>query len=210
MKKNLIFLGAPGSGKGTQSAKLSDTLGYEHVSTGNLLRDEIAKASELGEKIKEVMSSGELVSDDLVVELLKANLNLDKKAYIFDGYPRNIDQAITLEKILGDYPSLAVYFRIDTEKMVDRLTNRRMTKDGKHIYNLKTNPPKKEGICDVTGEPLVQRKDDTEDVVRNRMEVFNKTMGDVIKHYATKGNLVEVDAEQSMDSVYDAIVKEIK
>lgn len=209
MKKNLIFLGAPGSGKGTQSAKLADALGYEHVSTGNLLRDEIAKGSELGEKIKEVMASGQLVSDDLVVELLKANLDLDSKAYIFDGYPRNIDQVKTLDGIIGNHPVLAIYFKIDTEKMVERLTNRRMTKDGKHIYNLKTNPPKVEGICDVTGETLVQRKDDTEEVVRNRMEVFDATMGKVIDHYGSTGNLVEVDADQPMNDVYNAIVKKI-
>ncbi len=210
MKKNLIFLGAPGSGKGTQSSKLVESEGYGHVSTGDLLRKEIAKESELGQTIKGVMASGDLVSDELVVELLKANLDLDKKAYIFDGYPRNIEQAKTLDGILGDYPRLAIYFSIDTDKMVERLTNRRMTKDGKYIYNLKTNPPRKDGICDVTGESLIQRKDDTEEVVRNRMEVFEKTMGEVKHHYATQGNLVEVDADQSMEDVYNAIVKKIK
>ena len=210
MKKNLIFLGAPGSGKGTQSARLVESEGYAHVSTGDLLRKEIAKESELGKTIKGVMASGDLVSDELVVELLKANLDLNKKAYIFDGYPRNIEQAKTLDGIMGDFPRLAVYFSIDTDKMVERLTNRRMTKDGKHIYNLKTNPPRKEGICDVTGEPLIQRKDDTEQVVRNRMEVFEKTMGEVKDYYASQGNLVEVDADQAMEDVYNAIVKKIK
>lgn len=210
MAQNLIFLGAPGSGKGTQSAKLATSEGYNHVSTGDLLRSEIAKGSELGEKIKGIMASGDLVSDDLVVELLKANLDLDNKSYIFDGYPRNIDQAKTLDAILGDHTAKAIYFKIDTEKMVDRLTNRRMTKDGKHIYNLKTNPPKKEGVCDITGEPLIQRKDDTEEVVRNRMEVFESTMGEVAKHYASAGNLVEVDADQPMDDVYNAIINKIK
>lgn len=210
MKKNLIFLGAPGSGKGTQSARLTSALGYEHVSTGNLLREEISKGSELGEKIKDIMANGELVSDELVVELLKSNLDLENKSYIFDGYPRNIEQAKTLDSILGSHPSVAVYFKIDTEKMVERLTNRRMTKDGKHIYNLKTNPPKKDGICDITGEALVQRKDDTEEVVRNRMDIFNKTMGEVVSHYQGFGKLVEVDADQPMENVYNAIVKKIE
>ena len=210
MKRNLIFLGAPGSGKGTQSAKLVKSEGYEHVSTGNLLRSEIAKESELGLKVKQVMADGQLVSDDLVVELLKANLDLENKAYIFDGYPRNIKQVHTLDDILGKHPSLAIYFKIDTEKMIDRLTNRRMTKDGKHIYNLLTNPPKVDGVCDVTGVPLVQRKDDTEEVVRNRMEVFASTMGEVLEHYSSAGSLVEVNADQPMEDVYDAIVKKIK
>ncbi|MBC77055.1 MAG: adenylate kinase [Halobacteriovoraceae bacterium] len=210
MKENLIFLGAPGSGKGTQSAKLVEANGYEHVSTGNLLRAEIQKETELGKKVKEVMANGQLVSDELVVELLKANLELKSTSYIFDGYPRNIKQAKTLEGILNDYPYTAVYFKIDTEKMVERLTNRRMTKDGKHIYNLKTNPPKQEGICDVTGEKLIQRKDDTEEVVRSRMEVFNSTMGEVVDYYSSKNKLVEVDADQPMQQVYDAIIKKIK
>lgn len=210
MKQNLIFLGAPGSGKGTQSAKLVESKGYEHVSTGNLLRAEIQKESELGKTVKEVMANGQLVSDELVVELLKTNLNLESKAYIFDGYPRNIDQAKTLEDILSGFPYLAVYFKIDTEKMVERLTNRRTTKDGKYIYNLKTNPPKQPGICDVTGEKLVQRKDDTEAVVRSRMEVFNSTMNEVLEYYSEANKLVKVDADQSMQVVYDAIIKKIE
>lgn len=209
MKKNLIFLGAPGSGKGTQSARLAANEGYSHVSTGDLLRSEIAKESELGLRVKEIMAKGQLVSDDLVVELLNANLNLDKESYIFDGYPRNIAQAKTLDDILDGHAYLAVYFKIDTEKMVERLTNRRVTKDGKHIYNLKTNPPKKEGICDVTGEPLIQRKDDTEEVVRDRMKVF-EAVAPVIEHYANAGKLVEVDADQPMEDVYNAIVNKIK
>lgn len=209
MKKNLIFLGAPGSGKGTQSARLAANEGYAHVSTGDLLRSEISKESDLGLRVKEIMAKGQLVSDELVVELLNANLDLDNKCYIFDGYPRNIVQAKTLDGILSDHSYLAVHFKIDTEKMVERLTNRRVTKDGKHIYNLKTNPPKKEGICDVTGEPLVQRKDDTEEVVRDRMKVF-EAVGPVIEHYAKAGKLVEVDADQPMESVYNAIVKKIK
>ncbi|MEX0799367.1 MAG: adenylate kinase [Bacteriovoracaceae bacterium] len=210
MKKNLIFLGAPGSGKGTQSAKLAENEGFEHVSTGDLLRSEVARGSELGKRVKEVMDAGKLVSDDLVVELLKSNLELDKKSYIFDGYPRNIEQAKTLDEILDGFSSLAVYFKLDTEKMVERLVNRRVSRDGKYIYNLLTNPPEKEGVCDVTGEPLIQRKDDTEEVVRNRMKIFKSTMDEVIKHYREKGNLVEVSADQSMDEVYNAIIKKIK
>ena len=116
--KNLIFLGAPGSGKGTQSAILKEQ-GYNHVSTGDLLRSEIASGSELGNKVKSVMDAGNLVSDELVVELLKANLDLENKKYIFDGYPRNIAQAKTLNEIIAGHEYLAVYFKLDTEKLVD-------------------------------------------------------------------------------------------
>lgn len=207
--KNLIFLGAPGSGKGTQSAILKNE-GYQHVSTGDLLRSEIASGSDLGKKVKSVMDAGNLVSDDLVVELLKANLKLDDHKYIFDGYPRNIEQAKTLNGIIDGHEYLAVYFKLDTEMLVERITNRRTTKDGKYIYNLKTNPPKVDGVCDVTGEELIQRPDDTEEVVRNRMKVFEDNMRDVISLYGDLGALVEVNADQDVDSVTKDLMNKIK
>ena len=207
--KNLILLGAPGCGKGTQSAILAREMNYGHVSTGNLLRDEIAKGSELGTRVKSVMDAGQLVSDDLVVDILEANLDLNSRAYIFDGYPRNEAQAETLNGILGDHEYLAVLFKLDTDNLVERLTNRRVTRDGKHIYNLKTNPPKVEGVCDITGEELVQRDDDKEEVVRDRMKVFDDTMGPVISKYRNSGRLVEVDAAQDPQDVFDQILSKI-
>ncbi len=207
--KNLILLGAPGSGKGTQSAKLVDTLGYNHVSTGNLLREEIAKKSDLGLKVKAVMDAGQLVSDELVVELLKANLDLKNSSYIFDGYPRNEAQTETLNSILEGHQYLAVYFKLDTENLVERLTNRRVTRNGKHIYNLKTNPPKVAGVCDITGEELIQRDDDKEEVVRDRMKVFNETMQPVIDKYRSLNALVEVDADQTPNKVLEEIRSKI-
>tara|TARA_B100001971_G_scaffold214585_1_gene252823 strand:- start:40301 stop:40927 length:627 start_codon:yes stop_codon:yes gene_type:complete len=207
--KNLIFLGAPGSGKGTQSAVLKEQ-GYSHVSTGDLLRSEIASGSELGKRVKGVMDAGQLVSDDLVVELLKANLDLENKKYIFDGYPRNIAQAKTLNGIIDGHDYLAVYFKLDTDMLVERITNRRTTKDGKHIYNLKTNPPKVPGICDVTGEELIQRPDDTEEVVRNRMKVFEDNMMEVIRLYSDLGKLVEINADQDVEDVTRDLTSKIK
>lgn len=207
--KNLIFLGAPGSGKGTQSAILKGD-GYSHVSTGDLLRSEIASGSELGQKVKSVMDAGQLVSDELVVELLKANLDLANKKYIFDGYPRNIAQAKTLNAILDGNEFLAVYFKLDTDMLVERITNRRTTKDGKHIYNLKTNPPKVAGKCDVTGEDLIQRADDTEQVVRNRMKVFEDNMKEVVSLYSNLGVLVEVNADQDVENVTRDLTSKIK
>jgi len=207
--KNLIFLGAPGSGKGTQSSILKKD-GYNHVSTGDLLRSEIASGSELGNKVKSVMDAGNLVSDDLVVELLKANLKLDDHKYIFDGYPRNIEQAKTLNEIISGHDYVAVYFKLDTDLLVKRITNRRATKDGKHIYNLLTNPPKVTGICDVTGEELIQRPDDTEEVVRNRMKVFEENMLDVISLYRDLGHLVAINADQEVESVTRDLTSKIK
>jgi adenylate kinase len=175
-----------------------------------LLRSEIASGSELGKKVKSVMDAGNLVSDDLVVELLKANLKLDDHKYIFDGYPRNIEQAKTLNGIIDGHEYLAVYFKLDTDMLVERITNRRTTKDGKYIYNLKTNPPKVDGVCDVTGEELIQRPDDTEEVVRNRMKVFEDNMRDVISLYGELGHLVEINADQDVDSVTKDLMNKIK
>lgn len=208
-KKHLILLGAPGSGKGTQSAKLKE-IGLTHVSTGDLLRTEIAKESELGLKVKSVMAAGQLVTDDLVVELLKANLDLNDNTYIFDGYPRNSKQAKTLDGILEGHDYLAVYFELDLDILIERITNRRTTKDGKHIYNLKSNPPKVDGICDITGEKLVQRNDDKEEIVRDRMNVFRTTIDPILEFFQQKGRIVTVDAMLSPDQVYKQIIKNLE
>lgn len=207
--RNLIFIGAPGSGKGTQSSLFIERKKYKHVSTGNLLRAEIAAETELGKKVQDVMESGQLVSDDLVVELIKSNVDLDNNSYIFDGYPRNTEQAKTLDGILSGYKYLAVYFAVDTEKLVERLENRRMTRDGKHIYNMLTNPPKVEGICDVTGQELIQRDDDRGEVIRDRMSIFNDTISPLLKFYKNKGILTEINADQSLEKVYETIASKI-
>ncbi|MBL7664234.1 MAG: adenylate kinase [Bacteriovoracaceae bacterium] len=206
--KNLIFIGAPGSGKGTQSKKLMEDKGFKHVSTGDLLRAEISKKSKLGLEIKGVMDEGKLVSDELVIKLLQANVDLKKYKYIFDGYPRNIAQAKTLDSaVLDKSEYLAIYFKVDTEKLVERLTNRRVTADGKHIYNLLTNPPKVAGKCDVTGEALIQRDDDKEEVIRKRMKVYEESIGPVLDFYSKKGSLKQISAEKSVDKVYTEILK---
>ena len=209
MKKHLILLGAPGSGKGTQSSKLKKA-GWVHVSTGDLLRSEIAKESDLGKKVKSVMDAGQLVSDELVVELLKINLNLDSNKYIFDGYPRNHKQANTLDGILKGHDYIAVYFKVNLDILVERITNRRTTKNGKNIYNLKTNPPKVDGICDVTGDALIQRDDDKEDVVRERMNVFEATIDPILDFFNNNNNLVVIDADQSLDQVYKQILDKLE
>lgn len=209
MKKNIILLGAPGSGKGTQSALLVKNCGLSHVSTGNLLREEIEKKSELGLRVQAVMESGNLVSDELVTELLRAKLDLNQNAYIFDGYPRNMAQALRLEELLEGHEYLVFNLSIDLNKMVNRLTNRRSTKDGKHIYNLVTNPPKKEGVCDITGQPLVQREDDREEVIKERFEVFRRSTEDLLKYYSEKGRLVNIDADREVEVVHKNIVEKI-
>jgi len=206
MKPQLILLGAPGSGKGTQAAKIVSEFGYNHISTGDLLRSEIAKESDLGKRVKSIMDAGDLVDDQTVLELLKVNCDLSSNAYIFNGFPRNGDQAKALDEVvLGDTKSMAIYFKMDLEVLVERIANRRIAPKSGKIYNLLTNPPKNEGICDETGEELIHRKDDNEDVVRNRLNVFKETIDPVLEFYKSKGILVEIDATKALDEVFGQI-----
>ncbi len=206
--KQLIFLGAPGSGKGTQAKVLVEKKNYNHVSTGDLLRGEIKKGTELGQKVDNVLKSGDLVKDELVLELLKANCDLSTGAYIFDGFPRNIEQSKLLEDhILGDFDYSAVYFNMPTETLVERLTARRTCKDCNAVYNIKFLPPKQDGICDKCGgNNLFQRDDDKEEVIRKRMEVYGNTIGPVLEHYKSGGRLVEIDASLPMKEVTEELL----
>ncbi|MBT3983514.1 MAG: nucleoside monophosphate kinase [Bacteriovoracaceae bacterium] len=207
MKKQLVFLGAPGSGKGTQASKLVGVKGYNHVSTGDLLRAEVAEGSDLGKRVSEIMSSGSLVSDEIVLELLKKNCDLGNGVYIFDGFPRNIDQAKALDaQVLSEAPYQAIYFKVDNDKLIGRLTSRRTCGDCKAIYNLISKLPKVSGVCDECGgSNLEHRKDDTEDVIRNRLEVFEGTIKPVLDYYESKNNLTVLDAMENIDDVFHGV-----
>jgi adenylate kinase len=211
MKSHLIFIGAPGSGKGTQANKFVTERSFKHISTGDLLRAEITKQSVLGLEVKKVMDEGKLVSDELVIRLLQANIDLNSSQYIFDGYPRNLVQAITLDKeVLKGSPSISVYFEIDVARLVERLTNRRTCGNCGAIYNLISKMPKITGTCDKCGSTnLVQRADDKEDVIKNRLKVFQDTVSPVLKYYQDLGRLIKVDAEQSPDVIFKMISSKV-
>ncbi len=209
MKPHLIILGAPGSGKGTQAAKLVEK-GYKHVSTGDLLRSEIAKGSELGQKVSGIISRGDLVDDSTVMALLKANCNVDKVSYIFDGFPRNIAQAEMLEaELLQGRKTLAVYFKIDLGILIDRVVNRRTCGSCGEIYNLATKPPSVLNVCDKCGanDSLKQRKDDTREVVSNRLKIFANTVDPMLAFYKSRKALVEIDASLAEKEVFSALEK---
>jgi adenylate kinase len=203
MNPQLILLGAPGAGKGTQAARLVSEFGYSHISTGELLRGEVAKGTALGQRVKTIMDAGDLVDDGIVLELLQANCDLDNKAYIFDGFPRNIEQAKALDsEVLKGINAKAIYFEMDLEVLVERVSNRRIALQSGEIYNLISKPPKTAGKCDVSGEGLVQRKDDNEGTVRNRMNIFKETNGPVVEFYDGKNTLSRLDASEPQDSVF--------
>ncbi|MBF0361623.1 MAG: adenylate kinase [Oligoflexia bacterium] len=210
-KKQLIFLGAPGSGKGTQAKRLIEEYGYGHISTGDLLRAEVAKGSELGNRLEKIMQAGQLVDDSLVFELLKKNCNLASKIYIFDGFPRNIEQAKVLDKeLLSGISYQVLYFDINPNVLVARLVDRRVCAKCGAIFNLKTMPPKKNGICDKCGGDLQHRKDDKEEVIRERMSVFDSTMRPIVDYYQQKKLLLQVDATLSSDAIFSKIIEALK
>ena len=203
--KNLIFVGPPGAGKGTQANFLKKH-NYHHVSTGDLLRAEVKSGSALGEEINSIISKGELVSDDIVGKLLKSNLNLEKHAYIFDGYPRNKKQASILKEIIGEKPFKVIVFDADLGKIMERICNRRLAPNSGEIYNLLSKPPKKDGLCDVSGEPLIHRDDDKSEVVENRFKVYGETKAEIIDFYGSD-NTVNINADNDPKVVYEELVK---
>ncbi len=211
MKPHLIILGAPGSGKGTQAARLVEK-GFTHISTGDLLRREIAKGSELGQKVSGIMTRGDLVDDNTVMALLKANCDVDKVSYIFDGFPRNIAQAEMLQaELLSESKTLAVYFKIDLGILINRVVNRRTCGNCGEIYNLTTKPPRVAEVCDKCGAhgALKQRKDDTEEVISNRLKIFADSVDPMLAFYKSKSALVEIDASMPENVVFSALEKVI-
>ena len=210
MKPQLILLGAPGTGKGTQAKKIVEKLGYQHISTGDLLRSEIAKDSELGQKVKGIIDRGDLVNDQVVLELLNANCDLESTTYIFDGFPRNIEQAELLEStVLKGKSSKAIYFDIDLDILVERISNRRIAPKSGEIYNLLSRPPRVDGKCDISGEDLIHRKDDNAETVRNRLEVFKNTIAPILGYYEGRGELVTIDASKSAEDVFGLVEKTV-
>jgi adenylate kinase len=204
-KVNLVLIGAPGSGKGTQSQFLSSRLGYKHISTGDLLRNEVKLKSDIGQKVEAIISSGSFVSDDILIELIEKNCDLSSSVFIFDGFPRTIEQAKMLDLLLNNFSYKALYFNIKLDLVVNRLSNRRISPCGKYIYNLISSPPKIAGICDVTKLPLIQREDDKEEIVRKRLELYTSEVLPIIDYYKKKSLIVDIDAENDPEIVFNKI-----
>ncbi len=205
-KKNLIFIGAPGSGKGTISNLLMELAPLAHISTGDILRDEIKRDTELGRQAAVIMKEGGLVSDEIVVGMVKERLAQDdcKLGFILDGFPRTLNQAELLNKVLADLGmnlDAVVFFNVKDETLLARLTSRLSCKCGA-VFNNLGMPPKVEGICDKCGGELYQRADDSLETAKNRLSVFYKQTQPVIDYYRTTGKMVELkdmDKAESME-----------
>ncbi len=201
-KVNLVLLGGPGAGKGTQAEKLVKDRGLEHLATGDILREEVEKETELGLEAKKYMDRGDLVPDELVVDMVQKRIHRDK-GYLFDGFPRTIDQADALKEVVD--LDLVLYIKIDSEEAVRRLSARRVCSDCGRIYNKNFKKPEQEGVCDECGGELYRRDDDKPQVIRDRFETFLDETAPLIDYYSDKGLLAEINGEQGPDEVYEEV-----
>lgn len=205
----LILLGAPGAGKGTVAKRLTQMDGSVQISTGDILRAAVAAGTELGKQAEAAMKAGDLVSDDLIMGIMRERLKANdcKNGYLLDGFPRTIPQAEALKVVLADMgEKLDAVVNIDVPRdvILDRLTTRRTCEACGEIYNVKSNPPKQEGKCDKCGGNVVQRDDETEAAISNRLDVYNKMTAPLAGFYEKEGSLLTVTATSS-DAVIDAI-----
>ena len=209
----LILLGAPGAGKGTVAKLLTKLDGSVQISTGDILRGAVAAGTELGKQAEAAMKAGDLVSDDLIMGIMGERLKEDdcKAGYLLDGFPRTIPQAEALKVLLADMGETldcAVEIDVPRDVILDRLTTRRTCTGCGEIYNVKSNPPAVEGVCDKCGEPVVQRDDETEEAISNRLNVYNDQTAPLVGFYQNEGLLLSVEATSS-DAVIDAIKAKI-
>ena len=209
----LILLGAPGAGKGTVAKLLTKLDGSVQISTGDILRGAVAAGTELGKQAEAAMKAGDLVSDDLIMGIMGERLKEDdcKAGYLLDGFPRTIPQAEALKVLLADMGETldcAVEIDVPRDVILDRLTTRRTCTGCGEIYNVKSNPPAVEGVCDKCGEPVVQRDDETEEAISNRLNVYNDQTAPLVGFYKDEGLLLSVEATSS-DAVIEAIKAKI-
>jgi len=208
----IIMLGAPGAGKGTQAKKIADKYQIPHISTGDIFRANIKEGTELGKKAKSYMDQGQLVPDELTLELIMDRFqNPDcKNGYVLDGFPRTIPQAEALTEALakkGETIDYAINVEVPDENIINRMGGRRACLACGSTYHIVYAPTKVEGICDRCGEKLVLRDDDKPETVKNRLNVYHNQTQPLIEYYTKQGKLAEGDGTQSMEDVFNAIVK---
>lgn len=212
----ILLLGAPGVGKGTQAKELVKIWGIPQVSTGDLLRANVARGTSLGKVAKEIMQRGELVPDSLVDEMVAMRLQQPdtRNGYVLDGFPRTLGQADWLDGQLAAKPAslpvIAVSINVDYNQLLRRICGRRNCPVCQTIYNVYVNPPKQPGICDVEGAALVQRADDTEEVFKERMRAYGALTKPVVDHYRDLGRFAEVDGDRPIGAIAAGIVAAVE
>ncbi|OGR68903.1 MAG: adenylate kinase [Elusimicrobia bacterium GWC2_61_19] len=201
---NIILLGYPGSGKGTQAKVLSQKLGMFHVSTGDIFREELAKKSPLGAEVASYMTAGRLVPDKLVLEVLKARLSVETRGLLFDGFPRTVEQAEGLDNWFesrGQAIDAVIFINVPEAEVARRLGARRTCSGCGKIYNVVTSPPAKEGVCDVCAKPLLTREDDKAEVIARRIQVYKDQTEPLLSYYRSSGIFHEADGSLAPEAV---------
>jgi adenylate kinase len=206
----LVFMGAPGSGKGTQARRLMEAYASPQISTGDLLRAAVAANTALGKKAKAAMDAGQLVADDIVVGMIRERLHQKdtKFGFILDGFPRSIAQATALDQMLEQESkplNKAILLNVKQDNLVKRLTGRRTCKVCGHLYNVYFSPPKQDGLCDLDGGELVQRADDNEETITKRLKVYQDQTAPLIDYYKKQSKFVSIDGEGTMEQIFKRI-----
>jgi adenylate kinase len=204
MTRRILVLGPPAGGKGTQAERLGAELGVPHIATGDMLRQEVTEGSDLGRRARAFMNAGELVPHKIVVAMVVDRISNPDAAegWVVDGFPRNVQQAQEFESELGGREvDLVIALEVPDADIIARISGRRMCANG-HVYHVEHKPPKRPGVCDVDGEPLFQRDDDTEEVIRHRIDVYHKESSPLLEFYDSKGLLRVVDGSGSPDQTY--------
>ncbi|RZV38976.1 MAG: adenylate kinase [Candidatus Acidulodesulfobacterium acidiphilum] len=209
--KIFILIGPPGAGKGTQAKNIAVTKDFVLISTGDLLRENVEKKTELGQIAKSYMDKGEFVPIELVAKIIKTNIqqNLNKKGFLFDGFPRDLSQNVLLDEMLNEFNievDRVIYIDVKDEAILDRLTNRRVCPKCKKVYHMKYNKPKNDETCDDCGVPLITRDDDKPEVIKNRLATYHKVTHPLVEHFEKLGKVIRVNGEKSPKEVETEIL----
>jgi adenylate kinase len=206
----IIIMGPQGAGKGTQAAKLEEELGANHIETGDLVREEINQGTEIGQQIKEYSDQGQLVPDEIIIDMTKPYLE-ENDSWILDGFPRNKEQAEALDEMLDEINEQidrVIALEADDEELVERLSGRRQSEATGEIYHIEHNPPPEEGSEEDPG-PFIQRDDDTEEAIRNRLQEYHEQTEPLKDYYEERGILITVNASQDIDQVTEDVLQAV-
>ena len=207
----IIIMGPQGAGKGTQAAKLEEETGATHIETGDLVREEISQETDIGQQIKEYSDQGKMVPDEIIIDMTKPYLE-ENDSWILDGFPRNKEQAEALDEMLDEINEKidrVIVLEADDEELIERLSGRRQSEATGEVYHIEHNPPPEEGSEEDPG-PFVQRDDDTEEAIRNRLEDYHEQTEPLKDYYEEKGVLVTVDASQDIDQVTEDVLQAVR
>lgn len=212
---NIILIGPPGAGKGTQAVRLADELRLPHISTGDIFRQAVSDGTELGLRAKSYMDKGELVPDEVVIGIVEERLKQDDalQGFLLDGFPRTLPQAIALDSALqkaGRSIDLAIEISVNEDELVTRLSGRRICRNCGTNYHALYNPPENDAICDICGGEVYQRTDDEESTIRNRLKIYTDQTEPLVSYYGDKGSLAKIDGAKPVDEVTKNITDEIK